>query len=88
LNDDYVELVLLWGAEGERPRVRTWLEAHGLATMKVTRGLLVTGTRARIEAVFSVSLQNPSLPFELPIPADLTGDVASIVLPKPRSYQR
>ena len=85
-DDGYIELLLKWGAGGQSPQVETWLHAHGLSTLAMKQGLLVTGGRQQIENVFSVSLENKQPPFELPIPAELQPFVASIVLPRPRTY--
>ena len=86
--DEYIELFLKWTAAGENPQVQTWLKNNGLSTLRMKHGLLITGSRRQIEKVFSVSLENKQLPFELPIPAELLPYVASITVPRPRSYHR
>jgi len=84
--DDYLELILRWSAQGENLEAKSWLEKNGLSTSRMKNGLLITGSRSQIETVFSVSLENRELPFLLPIPVELQSSVASITLPKPRSY--
>ncbi len=84
--EQYTELFLKWTANGENAQVKAWLESHGLRALPMQRGLLIAGSRSRIEAAFSVSLENRQPPFELPIPAELQPYVASITLPRPRSY--
>jgi hypothetical protein len=65
---------------------QTWLENNGLSTLPMKHGLMVAGTHGQIETVFSVTLENRQPPFELPIPEDLKPHVASVTLPRPRSY--
>lgn len=86
--DQYIELFLKWSTDGENSQARSWLESNSLSTQPMKQGLLITGTRRQIEKVFSVSLEDKQLPFELPIPAELAPYVASITLPRPRSYHR
>jgi len=88
MTDEYIELFLKWTADGENLQAKTWLESNGLRTLPITQGLLITGSRVQIEKAFSVSLENKQLPFEVPIPAELQASVASITVPKPRSYHR
>jgi hypothetical protein len=87
-HQDYIELFLKWTGSGESQQTKTWLQKNGLSMLPMKQGLLITGSRQQIENVFSVSLENRQLPFELPIPAELQPFVASITLPKPRSYYR
>jgi hypothetical protein len=84
--DDYVELFLKWSPNANTKFVSEWLEHHGFSVMNMKSGLLVSGTRVQIETAFSVDLENVRLPFELTVPAELSGHVASISIPKPRSY--
>jgi len=86
--DQYIELFLKWAISGENLQAKTWLENNSLSTQQMKYGLLITGSRRQIEKVFSVSLENKQLPLELPIPAELAPYVASITLPRPRSYHR
>jgi hypothetical protein len=84
--EDYIELFLKWAPGANQDVVLTWLKQHRLSSMKMTAGLLVSGTKAAIENAFSVSLENVQPPVELPIPLELKPHVASIAFPKPRSY--
>lgn len=87
MTDEYVELFLKW-AKGESPEVKSWLERKGLSTIPMKDGLLVSGSRDQVEKAFAVSLENRELPFTLPIPKDLAPHLASIILPRSRSYHR
>ena len=88
MSDDYLELFLTWASTGEHPTVKSWLENHGLSSRRMTNGLLVSGDRQTFEKAFSVSLQSVRGPYELPIPPELAPHVASLILPRPRSYDR
>ncbi len=83
---DHLELFLKWRASGENPRVQAWLEQRGLSTTRLKQGLLISGNRENVEKAFSVSLSTSQVPAPLPVPEDLAPYVASITLPKPRSY--
>jgi hypothetical protein len=83
---DFVEVFLKWAPNGDSVQVQAWLEQRGLSTLRMKQGLLVTGTRSQIEEAFAVSLDNPRRPLELPVPDDLRSHVASLTVPKPRSY--
>jgi hypothetical protein len=85
---DYLELFLKWAPGGENPDVKAWLAKHDLSVMRMTNGLLVSGSRPSVEKAFSVSLQDVQGSFEVPVPDELKSHVASITLPGPRSYHR
>jgi hypothetical protein len=87
-HDDYIELFLKWSGSGESQQAKTWLQTHGLSLKPMKQGLLITGSRQQIEQAFSVSLDNRTLPVEVPVPVELEPFVASITLPQPRSYYR
>ena len=84
--DDYVELFLTWGSAPDQAAVRAWLEQRQLSTTKMKSGLLLLGTKHAIEHAFAISLDDLQPPAELPVPAELKDQVASINLPRPRSY--
>jgi len=88
MTDDYIELFLKWTASGEHPQVITWLKNHGFQALQMKQGLLIAGSRRQIETAFSVSLEDRQPPIELPIPAEMLPHVASITMPRPRSYHR
>ena len=85
-DDDYRELFLKWNPEADQEFVRRWLEQRNFSTSKMTTGLLLLGTRTTIEQTFSVNLVDIEPPLELPVPPELESHVASITLPRPRSY--
>jgi hypothetical protein len=84
--DDYTELFLKWAPGANQAAVQTWLKQHQLSSAKMIDGLLLSGSKAAIESALSFSLDNLQLPAELPVPAELKPHVASITLPKPRTY--
>jgi hypothetical protein len=84
--DDYVELFLKWAPNANADVVRHWLEQRGLAATAMKSGLLLSGTKHQLEKAFSVDFQSIEPPENLPVPAELHGHVASITLPRPRSY--
>jgi len=84
--NDYIELFLKWAPGANEADVESWLKQHQLSSAKMIEGLLLSGTKAAIENAFSVSLDNLQPPAELPVPSELKPHVASITLPKPRSY--
>ena len=84
--DDYTELFLKWTPNANADVVRRWLEQRGLAATAMKSGLLLSGTKHQLEKAFSVAFQNLEPPANLPVPTELRDHVASITLPRPRSY--
>jgi hypothetical protein len=84
MTDQHVELFLKWRPGGEAPEVYTWLAKNGLSSLPMKQGLLITGTSDRVEKAFGVSLAGQSLPFEIPVPTELSAHVETIVVPRPR----
>lgn len=86
MDDVYIEAILLWTNQGPSPLAERWLQQHGLDHLPMQAGLLVTGSRAQFEAAFGVDLSQARRPISLPIPPELRGVVASIVIPVERTY--
>lgn len=86
MNQEYCEGILVWTANGPSAAVREWLADHGLETMPMRRGLLISGDRKRFEAAFQVKLDSQALPAALPIPSEWRDIVSSITVPKPPDY--
>jgi hypothetical protein len=86
MSDDHIELILKWIPGAATAEAAAWLSDRGLTALPMKQGLLVSGRRSDVERAFSVDLSDANLPYQIPIPAELSGNVASITLPKPRSY--
>ena len=86
LSDEYVEAVLTVSASDRLDNVVQWLLSHGLRAVRIQVGLLAQGTREAFEAAIGVNLDGAHLPLSLPVPADLSDAVTSIVIPAPRRY--
>jgi hypothetical protein len=84
MNGDFIEALLLWNEKGSSDSVSQWLQKHGLTSIPMKTGLLITGTSKQFENVFSVDLKHTEPPLELPVPAEFKEHVASIVIPKRR----
>jgi hypothetical protein len=83
-DDAYIEGILVWSDQGPAPEVESWLRAHGFQTMDMAAGLLVTGTRRQFTAAFGVDPLGDDRPLPVPVPDELRGKVASIMIGPPR----
>ena len=82
--DDYVEAIAVWGGTGPSDVVQEWLARHGLHSVPMVAGLLITGSRQQFERAFGVELSGiGSRSISLPIPEALKPFVSSIEIPRP-----
>jgi hypothetical protein len=82
--DEYVEAIAVWGEAGPSDVVHEWLARHGLNSVPMVAGLLITGSRQQFERAFQVRLGDfGRRSISLPIPDDLEPFVSSIEIPKP-----
>lgn len=84
--NDYIELILTLTPYADVNVARQWFEQHALIVTPMVTGLLISGSKSRVEQALSISLDHVKSPADLPIPRELTKHVAAIRLPKPRSY--
>lgn len=84
IDDSYIEGIVELARPESGEHVENWLRERGLACIPMRVGCLVTGNRAAFEAAFGVSLLGVSLPFTLPIPQELRGQVASATILPPK----
>lgn len=84
IDPTYIEAILEWREPGGEEQVRGWLGEHGLKTMPMKRGLLITGDKRTFEAAFSTDLEGRTPPIPLEVPAQLGEAVSSITIPRPR----
>jgi hypothetical protein len=84
MNDEFIEVLLLWNEKGADTSVRQWLHHNGLSTTPLKAGLLISGTRAQFEMVFAVDLDHPQTLQDVKVPAELKEHVLSIGVPKRR----
>lgn len=85
---EQLELVLKLRAGGNAQLVRRRMEEAGFTVMDMKSGYLLMGTRAQVEKVLSIRLEDFKPPADLPVPPDIADDIAGIALPVPRSYHR
>jgi hypothetical protein len=82
--DDYIEAVLVMAPNGRTDHVRSWLEQRDLTVLPIQAGFLLTGSARAFTKAFHSDVQKLSGPAKLPIPDDLTEDVLTIEIPRPR----
>lgn len=87
MSQNHVEIFLKWTAPGAHPEVKAWLQQHGLSARPMGPGLLVSGDRDVLARAFNVPPDHLHGPADVPIPRELAPHVASITIPKPRSYR-
>jgi len=82
--DEYVEAIAVWGEAGPSKVVHEWLARHGLNSVPMVAGLLITGSRQQFERAFQVELSEiGSRSVSLPVPDALKPFVSSIEIPRP-----
>ncbi|MEW6529777.1 MAG: hypothetical protein AB1473_03000 [Thermodesulfobacteriota bacterium] len=86
--DDYREAVLVMAPNGRADRVRSWLEQRDLTVVPIQAGFLLTGSTKVFSKAFHSDAQKLTGPAKLPIPDDLTEDVLSIEIPRPRHLMK
>ena len=74
----------VWGEADPSDIVHDWLTRHGLNSMPMVVGLLITGSRQQFERAFQVELGGlGSRSSSLPVPDALKPFVCSIEIPRP-----
>ena len=86
MNLEHVEAILVWRRRRSSDAAVRWLTERGLATIRMRRGLLISGDSSQFEAAFGVELVRGPAAQSIPVPTVLKDDVASITIPKPPSY--
>ena len=79
--DLYLEATLELHASGNPEHVAGWLEAHNLTALPLVTGMLTGGETAALRAAFGAP---PEPGGTLPVPDELSGDVATVRVVAPR----
>ena len=77
--EQYREVVVQVRPEGDLERVKRWLRERNLEVMPLVVGVLAVGDARVVRAAFDAEPED-----ELPVPAELRADVASVSVVPPK----